>query len=77
VFWIKASLEKSLVFFGNVSASTMSVILGLLPFSVGTLPIKYLGMPLITSRLYKHHFAPLIDKVNMKLLNWKNIVMGM
>ncbi|GKA47168.1 hypothetical protein Tco_0740051, partial [Tanacetum coccineum] len=37
---LKSSLEKSMVSFGNVSASSKSTILSILPFSVGILPIK-------------------------------------
>lgn len=43
-----------------------------MPFSVGSLPIRYLGVPLISSRLYKKQCDPLIDKVKSRLDNWKN-----
>lgn len=69
---LKPSLEKSLVFFGNVQAHVKSSIIGIMPLSVGSLPIKYLGVPLLTSRLYKCNCAPLIDKVKMSQGNWKN-----
>lgn len=69
---LKPSMEKSLVFFGNVPDRVKSSILEIMPFSVGSLPIKYLGVPLISSRLCKQHCAPLIDKVKLKLQNWKN-----
>ncbi|GJR13403.1 putative RNA-directed DNA polymerase [Tanacetum coccineum] len=66
------NLDKSLVFFGNVPAQTRSVILTILPFSVGSFPIRYLGVPLISSRLYKKQCDPLIDKVRSRVLDWKN-----
>ncbi|GKB23009.1 hypothetical protein Tco_0862410 [Tanacetum coccineum] len=69
---LKPSLEKSLVFFSNVPAQVKVAILKILPFYVGTLPIKYLGVPFISSRLHKHHCALLIDKVKIRLSNWKN-----
>ncbi|GJT53331.1 RNA-directed DNA polymerase, eukaryota, reverse transcriptase zinc-binding domain protein [Tanacetum coccineum] len=65
-------LDKSLVFFGNVPAQTRSVILFMLPFSVGSLPIRYLAVPLISSRLYKKQCDLLIDKVRSRVLDWKN-----
>ncbi|GJY37651.1 hypothetical protein Tco_0424015 [Tanacetum coccineum] len=43
-----------------------------MPFTVGSLPIKYLGVPLISSRLCKSYCSPLVDKVKMRLSNWKN-----
>ncbi|GJR88455.1 putative RNA-directed DNA polymerase [Tanacetum coccineum] len=69
---LKPSMEKSMVFFGNVSDHVKAVILGIMPFLVGSLLIKYLGIPLISSRLCKHHCSPFIDKVKLRLLNWKN-----
>nr|GEV95499.1 reverse transcriptase domain-containing protein [Tanacetum cinerariifolium] len=58
---LNPSMEKSLVYFGNVSASNKASILCLLLFSVGSLPIKYLGVPLISSRLSG---LPLSCKIN-------------
>ncbi|GJX80091.1 RNA-directed DNA polymerase, eukaryota, reverse transcriptase zinc-binding domain protein [Tanacetum coccineum] len=66
------NLDKSSVFFGNVPENLKSAILQLMPLSVGILPVKYLGLPLITSRLSKHHCSGLIDNVKKRLLNWKN-----
>ncbi|GJT67303.1 hypothetical protein Tco_1018783 [Tanacetum coccineum] len=48
---LKPSMEKSLVLFGNVPDPVKASILGIMPFSVRSLPIKYLGVPLILSRL--------------------------
>nr|GEU32005.1 hypothetical protein [Tanacetum cinerariifolium] len=39
---------------------------------IGSFPFKYLGVPIISSKLCKHHCSPLIEKVKMRLLNWKN-----
>ncbi|GJX75707.1 RNA-directed DNA polymerase, eukaryota, reverse transcriptase zinc-binding domain protein [Tanacetum coccineum] len=66
------NLEKSQVFFGNVPAHSKAAILDIMPFSVGSLLIRYLGVPLISSRLYKKHCDPLLDKVKSRLQNWKN-----
>lgn len=46
---LKPSMEKSLVFFGNVSSHVRSATLDIMPFSVGSLPIRYLGVPLIST----------------------------
>ncbi|GKF10542.1 hypothetical protein Tco_0048468, partial [Tanacetum coccineum] len=66
---LKPSMEKSLIVFGNVLDPIKASILDIMPFSIGTLPIKYLGVPLISSRLSKQHCIPLIDKVKMRLHN--------
>lgn len=39
---------------------------------VGTLPIRYLGLPLTTKALTKQDYEPLIDKVRTRLLSWAN-----
>ncbi|GJZ29275.1 RNA-directed DNA polymerase, eukaryota, reverse transcriptase zinc-binding domain protein [Tanacetum coccineum] len=43
---LKPSLEKSWVFFRNVSVQAQNAILEVFPFSIGVLPINYLGVPL-------------------------------
>ena len=45
------SIPKSTTFFSNVASHVKSSILQMMPFEVGTLPIKYPGVPLISSRL--------------------------
>ena len=39
---------------------------------VGSLPVKYLGMPLITKALSKEDYAPLLDKVRGRMMSWRN-----
>ena len=45
------SLAKSSAFFGNVSEEVKSRILLAMPFSIGVLPMKYLGIPLTGRRI--------------------------
>lgn len=66
------NIEKSVVFFGNVSPPTKRAILSVLSLPEGSFPIRYLGVPLISSRLYRKFCNPLIDKVKQRLINWKN-----
>ena len=44
--------EKSNIFFGNVSPGIKSLIQSILEFNVGSLPVRYLGVPLISTRLW-------------------------
>ncbi|GJW71196.1 hypothetical protein Tco_0128113 [Tanacetum coccineum] len=64
--------SKSTVFFGNVGNSDKEEILSIMPFSVGTLPVRYLGVPLITKRFGVKQCKSLIDKVEKKVKDWKN-----
>lgn len=44
----------------------------IVPFKVGKLPVRYLGVPLITRRIGVKDCKCLIDKVRNKVINWKN-----
>ncbi|GKB47584.1 hypothetical protein Tco_0898337 [Tanacetum coccineum] len=66
------SLLKSTTYFFNVLNHTKLAILNILPFKEGRLPIKYLGVPLITSRLVYRDCKELIEKVRERIHDWKN-----
>ncbi|GJU88114.1 hypothetical protein Tco_1300537 [Tanacetum coccineum] len=46
------SIPKSTVYFCNVVNHVKLAILSIMPFSEGTLPVTYLGVPLISTRLF-------------------------
>ncbi|GKC28963.1 putative reverse transcriptase domain-containing protein [Tanacetum coccineum] len=66
------SFPKSTVFFWNVKESSKAKILNVMPFSEGNLSVRYLGVPLISMRLYVNDCFALVDKVKKRLLDWKN-----
>ncbi|GJV78944.1 hypothetical protein Tco_1514814 [Tanacetum coccineum] len=66
------SLPKSTAYFCNVLNHTKLAILNILPFEEGRLPVKYLGVPLISSRLIYRDCKELIDKVRSHIQDWKN-----
>lgn len=55
--------EKSLVFFANVPESVKSYALETSGYQQGTLPVKYLGLPLITGKLTVRDCNPLIIRI--------------
>ncbi|GJT92641.1 hypothetical protein Tco_1081486 [Tanacetum coccineum] len=63
---------KSTVFFGNVREISRQNILDIMPFRKGSLPVRYLGVPLISKRLYIKDCLLLIDKAKKRILDWKN-----
>ncbi|GJW76253.1 RNA-directed DNA polymerase, eukaryota, reverse transcriptase zinc-binding domain protein [Tanacetum coccineum] len=69
---LQPNLSKSTVFFGNVNCGEQRSILKVLPFKIGSLPVKYLGVPLITKRLGKEDCKHLVDMVKNKVNDWKN-----
>ncbi|GJS03905.1 hypothetical protein Tco_0320413 [Tanacetum coccineum] len=66
------SLPKSTAYFCNVLNHTKLAILQILPFEEGRLPVKYLGVPLVSSKLIFRDCKELIEKVESRLNDWKN-----
>ncbi|KAL8091333.1 hypothetical protein AgCh_033807 [Apium graveolens] len=63
---------KSEVFFGNVPRDVKLLIQNILDFNVGSLPVKYLGVPLISTTLWVNDCKALIQKVRDKIDSWEN-----
>ena len=66
------SLPKSTAYFCNVLNHVKLAILNVLPFEEGTLPVKYLGVPLISTRLVYRDCKELVEKVQHRIQDWKN-----
>ncbi|GKD72130.1 protein LAZ1, partial [Tanacetum coccineum] len=66
------SLPKSTVFFCNVMNHVKMAILNIMPFSEDELPVKYLGVPLISSRLLNKDCKILVEKAKTRISDWKN-----
>ncbi|XP_021971338.1 uncharacterized protein LOC110866498 [Helianthus annuus] len=64
------SLPKSTIFFCNVPSDVKSNILSLLPFREGSLPVRYLGVPLISTRLSFRDCRILVERMERKVDNW-------
>ncbi|CAI9278120.1 unnamed protein product [Lactuca saligna] len=66
------NFSKSHIFFGNVKADVKRKILDTLPFVEGKLPMRYLGIPLISTRLFIRDCKRLVDKVRCRIGDWRN-----
>ncbi|GJS84492.1 hypothetical protein Tco_0751033 [Tanacetum coccineum] len=66
------SIPKSTAYFCNVLNHVKLSILQIFPFEEGKLPVKYLGVPLVSSRLMFRDCKELIEKVQARVDNWKN-----
>ncbi|GJT69750.1 hypothetical protein Tco_1029036 [Tanacetum coccineum] len=66
------SMPKSKAYFCNVINHTKLAILHVLPFEEDRLPVKYLGVPLVSLRLIFRDCKELIDKVQNRVNDWKN-----
>ncbi|GKA85432.1 hypothetical protein Tco_0807086 [Tanacetum coccineum] len=66
------SIPKSTAYFFNVLNHTKVAILSIMPFSEGELPVKYLGVPLISSGLLNRDCKILVEKAKNRIGDWKN-----
>ncbi|GJW55342.1 hypothetical protein Tco_0099427 [Tanacetum coccineum] len=68
VLGLVPSIPKSTAFFCNVLNALKASILGFMRFAEGTLPVKHLGVPLISSRLLYHDCKVLVEKLESRLM---------
>lgn len=66
------NMGNSTIFFGSIGEQTRNEILNIVPFKVGKLPMKYLGVLLIAKCLGVADCQTLIDEVKVKIGDWKN-----
>ncbi|KAK4384578.1 hypothetical protein Sango_3046200 [Sesamum angolense] len=69
---LKINPAKSQIIFSRAVQTERQQILDYLGFQEGSLPVKYLGIPLTSSRLTIADCRPLIDKVDARLAGWNN-----
>ncbi|GJU23286.1 hypothetical protein Tco_1156628 [Tanacetum coccineum] len=66
------SIPKSMTFFCNVPNYVKISILNIMSFGEGVLLVKYLGVPLISSRFLTKDCKVLVEKVKHRIGDWKN-----
>ncbi|KAL0307935.1 UNVERIFIED_CONTAM: hypothetical protein Sangu_3002100, partial [Sesamum angustifolium] len=69
---LKVNPAKSQIILSSSVQQERQQILEYLGFHEGSLPIRYLGIPLTSSRLTIADCRPLIDKVDARLAGWNN-----
>ncbi|CAA0406061.1 unnamed protein product [Arabidopsis thaliana] len=67
---LKISLEKSTLYMAGVRDSERERILSSFPFESGTLPVRYLGLPLLTKRMTTSDYSPLIERIRERIGSW-------
>ncbi|KAJ0931049.1 putative RNA-directed DNA polymerase [Helianthus annuus] len=65
------SMTKSTVFFGGVLNYVKDQIRNIMQFDEGVLPVRYLGVPLISSRLIYSDCKKLVDNLESRITDWK------
>lgn len=67
---LKANPSKSSVFLAGVAEDVKQNILNTLHMPEGTLPVRYLGVPLITKRLTSIDCEALVNKITARVDSW-------
>ncbi|KAL0747330.1 hypothetical protein Bca101_029332 [Brassica carinata] len=64
---LSISLEKSTLFLAGVKEDAAVKILDQFPFEAGSLPVRYLGLPLLSKKMSITDYAPLISQIRNKI----------
>lgn len=67
---LKISLEKSTLLMAGITSQNQDDILSQFPFAAGKLPVRYLGLPLLTRNMKITDCLPLIEKIRKKISTW-------
>ncbi|KAL0874846.1 hypothetical protein Bca101_024551 [Brassica carinata] len=66
------NISKSCLFLDGNNRGTLKAMADSFGLSLGSLPVKYLGLPLMPHRLRQTDYQPLIDKILARITSWKN-----
>ncbi|KAL6522936.1 hypothetical protein OROHE_016783 [Orobanche hederae] len=69
---LQANPSKSNIFLSTLARPHASEIQPLIGYNIGSLPVRYLGVPLITSKLTIADCNPLVKKLEDRLGTWSN-----
>lgn len=69
---LKPNLQKSMVFSSGLNSQKQAELAQVLGMQIGTLPIKYLGLPLTMDKLSFVDCCPLLDRLTTRVTSWAN-----
>ena len=61
--------DKSCIFFAGRNQDYKHSLLNLFPFTQGALPVRYLGVPLLTTKLIAHDCKVLVEAITRRIGN--------
>ncbi|KAL0295089.1 UNVERIFIED_CONTAM: hypothetical protein Scaly_3110100 [Sesamum calycinum] len=70
---LHANAQKSQILFSKAAVQVQNQIQLILGFPQGTFPVRYLGVPLITSKLSLADCTPLILKIDARIAGWNQL----
>ncbi|XP_010474252.1 PREDICTED: uncharacterized protein LOC104753747 [Camelina sativa] len=65
---LRISMEKTTIYLAELTDAVHQVIAARFSLAVGSLPVRYLELPLVTKRLSSADYLPLIEHVKKKIL---------
>ncbi|KAA0026071.1 uncharacterized protein E6C27_scaffold581G00620 [Cucumis melo var. makuwa] len=71
-----ANPRKSSIFVAGVNNENASHLATCMGFARGNLPVRYLGLPLLTGRLRSNDCAPLIQRITSQIRSWNARVLS-
>lgn len=67
---LKISIEKSTLYLAGVVEEDENRILSNFPFAKGELPVRYLGLPLMTKAMRQQDYFPLVENIRGRISTW-------
>lgn len=67
---LKISKEKSVLFMAGSTMQNDEAIREQYQFATGELPVRYLGLPLLTKSMSINDYLPLIEKIRKRISSW-------
>ena len=67
---LQVNCAKCEIYSSGVNKENLEEIQSYTGFKLGMLPVRYLGVPLVTRRLTEKDCAPLVDKITARISSW-------
>ncbi|KAL2251922.1 UNVERIFIED_CONTAM: putative ribonuclease H protein [Sesamum indicum] len=73
---LRLNVEKSHIIISRSAQNVREELLAILGFQEGHLPMRYLGLPLISSRLSIADCQPLLSKIDTRINGWEELALS-
>ncbi|KAL0284426.1 UNVERIFIED_CONTAM: hypothetical protein Sradi_7198300 [Sesamum radiatum] len=73
---LQANLQKSHLILSRSAAASRDSLLAILDFQEGHLPLRYLGLPLLASRLSISDCQPILRKIEARIKGWEGVMLS-
>lgn len=64
---LRISIEKSTLYLAGISTHVREDIISQFLFATGQLPLRYLGLPLLTKQMSSSDYMPLVERIRLKI----------